>query len=79
MTEKKFINLICFLVLMENNGGIINKEPSYILEKLDRANQYGFYNSEGSMVYGLDSHNEMILKDYFQKWRLQVLNNTTKL
>lgn len=59
----KMKRLVVFSILMENNGGIINKSPNCILE-----------NFHSCMIRGkpetlLDSQNLMKLMEYGLKWK----------
>ena len=56
---------VVFCILMENGNGIVDKAPSYILEKLkfcESPSNEAFLNSV------LDSKNESKLKIYEERW-----------
>lgn len=65
---KVTINLkqaIAFCVLMENNGGIMNKSPNYVLEKL----AWIEYNNEPEGI--MDAVNQSKFLAWFKKWKVQ--------
>jgi len=49
---------------MQNNGGILNKAPSYLLEKYEAV-----MNNKYPEAY-LDVNNLAIFKEYLKKWRV---------
>lgn len=55
---------IAFAILMEGNGGVLNKAPSYVLEKFQviRKTEY----PEGF----LDVNNKRIFNEYIKRWRV---------
>ena len=54
---------VAFAILMEQNGGILNKAPIYVLEKLEALENN---NSPEAL---LDSFNRNIFESYFEKWK----------
>ncbi|RKY25310.1 MAG: hypothetical protein DRP62_01495 [Planctomycetota bacterium] len=56
--------LVAFCILMQNNGGILNKAPSYLLEKYEAV-----MNNKYPEAY-LDVNNLAIFKEYLKKWRV---------
>jgi len=67
MNQNQFKNLIAFCILMENNEGILEKSPEYVLEKYNKALQYGF--TDGVEFWGLDATNLGKLGRYLLKWK----------
>jgi len=61
----KIKNIVAFCLLMENNGGILNKSPQYIQEKFNR---YILSSDENEWLYGLDAINRQKLEEYIYKW-----------
>lgn len=58
--------MVCFLVLMQNNNGIISKHPDYISEKL-------FMLKEGAYAYGmLDRGGQQKVLEWCRQWRLDL-------
>ena len=57
MENQEFINLVCFCILMEGNEGILGKSPSYIREKIKRADPAS-----------LDDFNLQKFKEYMTRW-----------
>ncbi|MCD6194298.1 MAG: hypothetical protein J7L26_12675 [Candidatus Aminicenantes bacterium] len=53
---------VAFAILMEQNGGILNKAPIYVLEKLEVLENH---NCPEAL---LDSDNRSIFEAYFEKW-----------
>ena len=62
MTNIKLKQLVVFAILMENNNGILEKSPSYILEKYDTT--YGNLMPEQL----LDQKNLAKYKTYLKRW-----------
>ena len=62
----QFKNLIAFLVLMENNEGVLDKSPDYVIEKYERFLHNGY--TDETEIWGLDSSNTEKFKEYFKKW-----------
>jgi hypothetical protein len=60
-------NIVAFCCLMEQNGGIINKSPAYILEKFKRFCNDG--NDDG-WNWGLDKDNSNKVADWVLKWEI---------
>lgn len=58
-------NIVAFCILMENNGGIIDKSPDYILEKFNR---YVISEREDESNWGLDVFNQEKLSNWQGKW-----------
>lgn len=56
--------LVAFCVLMENNGGIADKAPSYIMEKYNRCSN----TSEGNLPNLLDSNNTRKYEQWLELW-----------
>ena len=54
---------VAFAILMEQSGGILNKAPIYVLEKLE-----ALENSNSPEAL-LDSFNRNIFETYFEKWK----------
>lgn len=61
MTKEQIFNLICFMVLMENAGGIENKSPDYIAEKFTRARRT-------CILPALDHINQKLALMWADKW-----------
>jgi len=58
--------LVCYLVLMQNGEGIMDKHISYILEK-QRLLEAGF-----SAFGALDIHNMRRVKGWCDKWKIEM-------
>ncbi len=56
--------LVCYLVLMENGEGILDKHPDYINQKLGLLE--AGYNAFGA----LDIHNMRKVKAWCEKWKV---------
>lgn len=56
--------LTCYLVLMQNGEGILDKHPDYILEK-QRLLESGF-----SAFGALDLHNMRKVKEWCERWNI---------
>jgi len=54
---------VAFAILMEQNGGILDKAPIYVLEKLE------VLENSNSPEALLDSFNRNIFESYFEKWK----------
>jgi len=63
--KNKFKNIIAFCVLMENNNGILDKSPDYVLEKFKR---YIENSEEDKYKWGLDNNNRLKVTNYINKW-----------
>lgn len=64
--EDNFIkNIVAFCILMENNGGILEKSPGYILEKAQR---YLLSSDPEAFKWGLDPLNAVKLSDWITRW-----------
>ena len=59
-------NIVAFCVLMENGDGIVDKAPSYILEKFNR---YIGGENEDEWKWGLDTKNQLKLDLWAVRWR----------
>jgi len=59
MTEQEFEHVIAFCVLMENGQGLIDKAPSYVMEKFNRCE-----------VVDLDTENTDKYLEYMKLWRV---------
>ena len=58
--------LICFLILMENGEGIIDKSPSYITEK-------SYLLNAGTVAFGaLDLHNKRKVRRWCDIWDVEM-------
>ena len=66
LTENRLKNIAAFCVLMENDGGIIGKAPSYIAEKFGR---YCLSDKEEA-PWGLDSSNARKFEEWKERWLL---------
>jgi len=66
MEELKLMQVVAFCILMEGNGGIINKSPSYIKEKLRLIK--GYYENENEIKAELDFENNNKYELYKNKW-----------
>lgn len=58
--------LVCYLVLMQNGEGIMDKHPDYILEK-QRLLESGY-----SAFAALDIHNMRRVKGWCEKWKVEM-------
>jgi len=65
-------NIIAFCILMESDGGILNKSPDYVKEKFER---YCLSEREDEGMWGLDVANYFKLKDWEKQW----LNDENKI
>jgi hypothetical protein len=59
MTKEEFTDLICFCILMENGRGIIDRAPSYVIEK---------YRNRNMGEWLLDDFNKLKLAQYLDLW-----------
>ncbi len=58
--------LLCFIILMENGRGLIDKSPSYITEK-------SYLQEMGLHAFGaLDIHNMRKVIDYCATWKIEL-------
>jgi len=62
MDELLIRRLVAFCILMQGNGGILNKAPRYLLEKYNSI----INNNEPEGL--LDIYNLIIFKEYMEKW-----------
>lgn len=62
----KLLNIVAFCILMENDEGIINKSPDYIMEKYNR--YCGAMGDEHK--WGLDGGNTSKLERYKEIWKI---------
>lgn len=60
----KLANLVAFCALMQNNGGVIEKSPDYILEKFNRY----CTSTRDEVPWGLDGIRRSIVSDWCKKW-----------
>ena len=65
MKKDYLLNIVAFCILMENDKGIIDKSPEYVMEKFRR---YIGTENEGAHEFGLDFNNNKKLVDYKYKW-----------
>ncbi len=65
LSKNRFAQL-CYLILMQNGEGILDKHPDYIIEKRNVLKR-------GYSAYGsLDRINQNVLLMYFKKWELEL-------
>jgi len=65
LSDKEFA-LVCFLVLMQNREGVLDKHPEYIQEKKLMLNMgYDAYSM-------LDPKNQTLVKLYHLRWHLDL-------
>lgn len=62
-------NLVAFCILMEYQGGILDKSPDYIMEKYRRYCQTSI---ENAYNWGLDGKNSKKLLDWILKWEKNI-------
>lgn len=62
--KPKFENIVAFCILMEGNGGILNKAPIYIAEKYSTLINYNL--EDPSCI--LDANNKRKFNDWVAKW-----------
>ena len=62
--HKKLLNLVAFSILMQNGEGVLDKSPSYVLEKFKRYVESG---GEDCMS-GLDGKNKLKFVTWVLKW-----------
>jgi len=60
MKNNELENIVAFCILMENNGGILGKSPSYIREKFNACVKHG--------AKPFDSNNQKKFYSYFERW-----------
>jgi len=72
MDDLKLMQIVAFCILMEYNGGIINKSPGYIKEKFRLIK--GYYKDEGEIKSELDLMNSIKFETYKERW---LSNNQT--
>lgn len=63
MDELKLKQVVAFCILMQNNGGILDKAPIYLEEKFN-----ALMKTDIPEVY-LDPINLKIFQTYFEKWK----------
>ncbi len=64
MDEKNLFSLICFLALVEEDGGLFTKHPYYLHTKKSIL-------SEGlGAYYSLSEHARKLLRKYYSTWGL---------
>lgn len=68
----KLLNIVAFASLMENEGGIVDKSPNYILEKFQRFCESPYLDNWKT---GLDKKN----RDKVRKWANKWFTNKQKL
>ena len=66
MKDEQLKNIIAFCALMENQGGILTKSPSYVMEKFKR---YCLSNQDET-PWGLDSTRKIVVFTWWMKWML---------
>lgn len=64
MNKKELRAAVVFAILMENNNGIVDKSPGYILEKLDSTKSY----AEPEAL--LDNPNLSKFKKWVSTWKI---------
>lgn len=63
-TEIELLNIVAFAILMENDKGILNKSPDYIMEKFQR-----YCQGQGIQYdWGLDLDNQSKLIKWIKRW-----------
>ena len=62
MSEAELLGVVCFIVLMENNNGVIGKAPSYIEEK------YSLIKNAFYIWSALDGSNEDKVLEWGKRW-----------
>ncbi len=72
LNEQDFA-MLCFLVLMQNDEGIVSKSPDYITEKLNML-QDGY-----EAIGRLDIHNMRIVVKWHELWRVELPKNVEAL
>lgn len=65
MNNKSMHNIVAFCALMQNEGGILEKSPDYIMEKFDR---YCLSRRCDSWKFGLDTQNSARVIEWMVKW-----------
>lgn len=65
MPKTNILNIVAFCALMENNGGILDKSPAYIMEKYVR---YCESKDTDGWQFGLDKQNSQKVADWVYKW-----------
>jgi len=56
---------VVFSILMQHNGGILNKSPDYIAEKVNACEK----TPDQLVDYLLDPNNKDILKEWERQWK----------
>jgi hypothetical protein len=62
--DKDILNIIAFCILMENNNGIIEKSPDYVIKKFKRYCE----GQNDSWIFGLDNASLKKLDEWAKKW-----------
>jgi len=57
---------LVFAILMQGNGGVLTKHPSYMLEKLRAVREHN------EPEVWLDTFNMAIFRQYLDKWKVSV-------
>ena len=60
---EQLINIVSFCALMQNNEGILNKSPDYILEKFNR-----YAINKEIHLWGLDKERQTLVSEWILKW-----------
>jgi hypothetical protein len=55
---------VVFAILMGGGGGILEKHPDYVMEKLDGCD------GQDDCFSMLDTDNQATLKQYFETWKI---------
>lgn len=64
MEKKELFSIVCFAVLMEGNGGILNKHPNYISEK------WRLFTAGPYLFNALDNHNQKKVVEWGKRWKV---------
>lgn len=62
----EFFGHLCYLILMQNGGGILDKSPDYVIEKM-KALKMGY-----TAYQMLDFRNRKLLLAYLDKWSYDI-------
>ena len=65
MNKTEFNNLLAFLILMQNDKGLITKSPAYIMQKF----QHYVDSPLDETPWGLDHKNQSLLTHYRKMWK----------
>ena len=68
MSKEELERIVAFCILMQGNGGILNKAPQYIAEKFTAL----IKDESQQPIAFLDSFNQDIFKAYFARWFKEV-------